>query len=908
MAYTGARSGQSYTEALGLRGDSSKPGARRKKLAGYLKTANDFRQSYFSQDGARESHSVEDGPGAFPDAAVVRSGNEEMILFPSYARHHVKSKHQPTATPGREMSEEEYWRCEWDRNEDINAIVDVDVRGWIYTPAKGQHTRKQRMVIGLARQLSGIPAPATSTRPGDNGYASQVPSRASSPTRQQDEDLIALEADNIIRKGQHEERYAQRGAFSEQPSKATDNDSLYGDVPERGRPKSSYASSITSQDSDSPSVTPVNKRQSWSQPGKMTSAELAVANAHLLARLKPFMASPLAESPISAFFYNEKVSRQQTVYTDASGHFSFRAALDFVPTHVRVLASEKLSATEEVHITAPEGVSLISDIDDTIKHSAISAGAREIFRNAFIRELHDLTIEGVREWYTTLADMGVKIHYVSNSPWQMYPVLTTFFKMANLPKGSFHLKQYSGMLQGIFEPAAERKKGSLEKIMRDFPERRFVLVGDSGEADLEVYSEVALANPGRVLGIFIRDVTTSSKTGYFDSNSSPGGSGKHSRNHSRHMSGESLTQSKRLSRPNDIKDDDADLKSAIAASLEDMEAETRRARRSINPDAVPGDYPTSGRNAHLSTPRLPSRPQTQRNISGGSFVDAPEEDLIDFSDPAPSKPWVGSSHRDLAPPELLVSTGQRSAVSPSPPPKPAGLKSPPPEAPGSSAPGIGHKSHPPRPRKPSSAVVPQNLPQAQAHQPSPLSQVQRQESTRKPPPPLPERRRFKGTIAKAMPMPGSYLASNQPKVKTPSAGSSPLTRPMTATKSFEDFSLPSSAMNRLMAPPPPRREGTTLSTYSTTARQKQNNRMSGAWPDDDGLPGSPGEGVSKKEYLWQQRWQRAKTVLERNGVTLRTWRTGADVADVCVKLVEQELRRIERGGTHDRNRNASGRK
>jgi phosphatidate phosphatase APP1 len=312
---------------------------------------------------------------------------------------------------------------------------------------------------------------------------------------QQEEELIALEAENIVRKGEQEERYADRGAFSERLNRSTDADSIYPtDSLGRGHQRSSYASTVSSQDSDSGNVTPIQSRSSWQQPGKMTSSELAVANMHLINRLKPFMANPLANTPISAFFYNDNASRQQTVYTDASGHFSVRAALDFIPTHVRVLAGEKLSATEEVVVTAPQGVSLISDIDDTIKHSAISAGAREIFRNAFVRELGDLTIEGVREWYTTLHDMGVKMHYVSNSPWQMYPVLTSYFKLANLPKGSFHLKQYSGMLQGIFEPVAERKKSSLDKLMRDFPERKFILVGDSGEADLEIYTETALVS------------------------------------------------------------------------------------------------------------------------------------------------------------------------------------------------------------------------------------------------------------------------------------------------------------------------------------------------------------------------------------------------------------------------------
>jgi hypothetical protein len=74
------------------------PGQRRKKLAGYLKAANELRQTYQQQyapgwtrsDGSYEYE--DDTPGAFPDGAIVRSGDEEMILFPSYARKHVKKK------------------------------------------------------------------------------------------------------------------------------------------------------------------------------------------------------------------------------------------------------------------------------------------------------------------------------------------------------------------------------------------------------------------------------------------------------------------------------------------------------------------------------------------------------------------------------------------------------------------------------------------------------------------------------------------------------------------------------------------------------------------------------------------------------------------------------------------------
>jgi hypothetical protein len=77
-------------------GQGREPGARRKKLAGFLKSANELRQSYqqtyTSGWGSRDTRyeDVDDTPGAFPDAAVVRSGDEEMMLFPSYARKHIK--------------------------------------------------------------------------------------------------------------------------------------------------------------------------------------------------------------------------------------------------------------------------------------------------------------------------------------------------------------------------------------------------------------------------------------------------------------------------------------------------------------------------------------------------------------------------------------------------------------------------------------------------------------------------------------------------------------------------------------------------------------------------------------------------------------------------------------------------
>lgn len=502
-------------------------GARRRKLAAMagsvyragVAAASELKEQYNNtrvrgMDMSDEQFSI---PGAFPEVSIVHKGEEQMVLFPTYAKRHVREHRDPARFPPGQsfqaanaaqmgVTEEEYWKQEWARAEDEKAVVDVDIRGWIYMPSKGPMTRRNRMLIGLARRLSGVPPPTTQSEPAASTHEEREKMR--------EEQRIAREAREIERRGQGEKEVANRGGYSEPPGNSN------------GESGSNSFEGGHAPVSPPPSPTLPARTPTMQQQSELTDAELSVANANLMARIGPFMTTPLIQIPITMFFYNDEQSRSHTVMTDDSGHFNTRVALEFIPTHVRVMANEYISATKPIEIIESKGVSLISDIDDTVKRSNIAMGAREIFRNTFVRDLADLTIDGVREWYRIMHEMGVKMHYCSNSPWQLFPLLATFFHAAGLPQGSIHLKQYSGMLQGIFEPVAERKKGTLEAILRDFPDRKFLLVGDSGEADLEVYTELVVANPGRILAVFIRDVTTTeqTQTGFFDSSFSMGAS------------------------------------------------------------------------------------------------------------------------------------------------------------------------------------------------------------------------------------------------------------------------------------------------------------------------------------------------------------------------------------------------
>ncbi|SAM04444.1 hypothetical protein [Absidia glauca] len=163
-------------------------------------------------------------------------------------------------------------------------------------------------------------------------------------------------------------------------------------------------------------------------------------------------------------------------------------------------------STGMVNLIEPTGISIISDIDDTIKETQILHGARKVLVNTFFNASKD--ISGMAETYMKWYTQGASFHYVSNSPFQLLPFLQDFLNNSQFPPGSMHLRLDGSLMSRLIEVPGRAKRDSILSIMADFPLRQFVLVGDSGEIDLEIYTKIALEHPGRILKIFIHDVTT----------------------------------------------------------------------------------------------------------------------------------------------------------------------------------------------------------------------------------------------------------------------------------------------------------------------------------------------------------------------------------------------------------------
>ena len=173
------------------------------------------------------------------------------------------------------------------------------------------------------------------------------------------------------------------------------------------------------------------------------------------------------------------------------------------PDDDRVIAGEVL-------LVAPDGLSVISDIDDTVKISNVT-DRRGLLENTFLLDF--AAVPGMAAIYKQWADQGISVHFVSSSPWQLYAPLDEFLTAAGFPTATLSLKVVrfrDKTLFDLFKKGTETKPEAIENILTRWPARKFILVGDSGEQDPEVYAALLRKFPAQIQKIYLRNVTNAS--------------------------------------------------------------------------------------------------------------------------------------------------------------------------------------------------------------------------------------------------------------------------------------------------------------------------------------------------------------------------------------------------------------
>lgn len=162
---------------------------------------------------------------------------------------------------------------------------------------------------------------------------------------------------------------------------------------------------------------------------------------------------------------------------------------------------------------------IISDIDDTILVSYATNKLMKL-RLMLLNNAHTrMPFEGVSAFYhalqTGITGEGFNpVFYVSNSEWNLYDLLYEFIEFHRIPKGPIFLRELSIKVLRPWKMREVNRNHKMEVISRLFNlygEMKFILVGDSGQRDPEIYSEIVKRFPGRVNAIYIRDVGIADK-------------------------------------------------------------------------------------------------------------------------------------------------------------------------------------------------------------------------------------------------------------------------------------------------------------------------------------------------------------------------------------------------------------
>jgi len=180
---------------------------------------------------------------------------------------------------------------------------------------------------------------------------------------------------------------------------------------------------------------------------------------------------------------------------------------DWVSFRIHDGHTNSLKFSGQCNIIDKTGVSVISDIDDTIKISNI-LNEREKLRGVFLYPF--TATKGTAKAYRQWEAEGAVFHYVTGAPWQLYPFWRDGAVNSGFPDGSFNMTNKDVSLLSIIKHEDENvvafKEITIPEIIKAHSERKFILVGDCGQQDPEVYAKIYRLFPDQILHIFVREI------------------------------------------------------------------------------------------------------------------------------------------------------------------------------------------------------------------------------------------------------------------------------------------------------------------------------------------------------------------------------------------------------------------
>jgi phosphatidate phosphatase APP1 len=215
----------------------------------------------------------------------------------------------------------------------------------------------------------------------------------------------------------------------------------------------------------------------------------------------------LADVPVEI----QVAGRRASARTDSAGLLD--ATLEASPepgrrTATLTVGERQVPAT--VHVAADEArTGVVCDIDDTVWITGVRSPLRAAWRTFARAGAARRPVPGMAALLTGLLHRhpGAPVVYLSNGPWNLAGPVERFLRRHGFPPGALLMTDWGLTPTAWFRDGRAHKSSALERLSGEFLAVRWVLVGDDGEHDPELYAAFAQRHPDRVAAIALRQVT-----------------------------------------------------------------------------------------------------------------------------------------------------------------------------------------------------------------------------------------------------------------------------------------------------------------------------------------------------------------------------------------------------------------
>lgn len=225
---------------------------------------------------------------------------------------------------------------------------------------------------------------------------------------------------------------------------------------------------------------------------------------------RSFTSVHVAHHPVQVFIDGHPVT---DVVSDRGGVIDHEISVQLTPgwhtITLKAKGSETGSNSPVFIVDAATQFGLLSDVDDTILNTALPRPLVAAW-NSFVVDEHARTsTPGMPVLYDHLLAKhpGAPVIYLSTGAWNVAPALTRFLERNLYPMGSLLLTDWGPTTDRWFRSGKEHKLRELNRLAKQFPDVQWVLVGDDGQHDEELYQQFATAHPQNVAAVAIRQLS-----------------------------------------------------------------------------------------------------------------------------------------------------------------------------------------------------------------------------------------------------------------------------------------------------------------------------------------------------------------------------------------------------------------